>query len=202
MKLKWLYIVNVCILDSLVTHSWEKSAQSPVSSDQILLWFWWARIDYCFLVNREIFINSTRKKCSWDSTEVPAGRLMRLKLEPTFRWRGRGSYFLLKLLSRSNVHKYEHTWSLPRVTVREPCETKREIAMVWCFGVNLISFLVAPCCSAMSSGCLSPPPPKHDFWAAQAILNNFCFWKKKIFFFSKFFFIQKFFLPPKKFSYF
>ncbi len=27
---------------------------------------------------------------------------------------------------------------------------------------------------------LPPPPYKHDFWAAQAILSNFRFWKKKI----------------------
>ena len=36
------------------------------------------------------------------------------------------------------------------------------------------------------------PPPKHDFWAAQAILSNFCFWKTKN---SNFFFTQNVFLP-------
>ena len=69
---------------------------------------------------------------------------------------------------------------------------------------------------------LSCPPPKHDFWAAQAILSNFCFWEKKkklthtsiFFFYPKFFFHPKlffiqncfssqfFFLPLKKFSHF
>ena len=41
-----------------------------------------------------------------------------------------------------------------------------------------------------------PPSPKHDFWATQAILSNFRFWKKKkLTHTSNFFFIQNFFSP-------
>ena len=66
--------------------------------------------------------------------------------------------------------------------------------------------------SAMSWGCLSVagplphplplscPPPKYDFWAAQAILGNFCFWKKKIDTHLKCFFSPKIFFYPKFFS--
>ncbi len=93
----------------------------------------------------------------------------------------------------------------------------------WCLSeIQKDLFLVAPCCSqgatlqvtltcppvvcpVVCPGRTSAPPPtpklppKHDFWAAQAILSNFCFWKKKNwhtpqnFFCPKFFFIQNFF---------
>ncbi len=51
--------------------------------------------------------------------------------------------------------------------------------------------------SVMWSSCLSmatpPPLQKYDFWAAQAILSNFCFQKFifLFFYFSKFFFTSK-----------
>ncbi len=44
-----------------------------------------------------------------------------------------------------------------------------------------------------------PPLLKHDFWAAQAILSNFCF-QIFFFFFIQNFFPRKFFSPPNKFS--
>ncbi len=79
---------------------------------------------------------------------------------------------------------------------------------------DLAPFLVAPCCSQGATLQVTlqchlshplppkrPPPPKYDFWAAQAILSNFYFWKKENWQTPQNFFSPKFFFFHPKFCF-